>query len=285
MSIETTREDGVATLVINRPESMNALSAELLEEIDSELESLERDPTARVIVLTGAGDKAFIAGADIRQMADFSPLDARAYASLGHRVATRLETMPKIAIAAVNGYALGGGCEMALACDIRIASTRARFGQPEINLGIMPGWGGTQRLARTTSIGFAKEVMLTGRMIEAEEAFERGMVQVLCAPEELRERAAAMAREIAGKGPIALGYVKEAANQALAGDLHGSLQHEADLFAILFLIFDVEAVFIFPWAVSFVQIGEFAFWSMVVFIGILAFGLAYAWKNGVLQWK
>ena len=219
MSIITTRDGAIAILQFNRPESLNALSRDLLEEIASELDALESDPSTRVIVLTGAGGKAFAAGADIRQMADYSPLDARAYAELGQEVATRLETMPKVTIAAVNGYALGGGCEMALACDIRIASTRARFGQPEINLGIMPGWGGTQRLARMAGVGFAKEVMLTGRMIEAQEAFDRGIVQVLCEPDELMDRARAMGEEIAAKGPIALAYVKEAANTALAGDL------------------------------------------------------------------
>ena len=240
MAIETTRgTDGVAGLTINRPETLNAMSRDVLDEVASELDELERDADTRVIVLTGAG-KAFIAGADIREMSGYSPLDARAYAELGQEVAARLETTPKITIAAVNGYALGGGYELALACDIRIASTRARLGQPEIKPGIMPGWGGTQRLARTTSIGFAKEVMLTGRMIEPQEALERGIVQRVVEPEELLDASLALAREIAGKGPIALHYVKEAANRALAGDLRASLAHEADLFAILFSTEDAK---------------------------------------------
>ena len=142
--------------------------------------------------------------------------------------------MRKPTIAAVNGYALGGGCEMALACDLRFASTTARFGQPEINLGIIPGWGGTQRLARTTTIGFAKELVLTGRMVEADEALERGLVNAVFEPDELLPRTLEIAQEIAAKSPIALAYAKEATNRSLHGDLGANLVHEADLFAILF---------------------------------------------------
>jgi enoyl-CoA hydratase len=148
--------------------------------------------------------------------------------------------MRKPTIAAVNGFALGGGCEMALACDIRLASRNARFGQPEINLGVIPGWGGTQRLARTTTLGFAKELVLSGRMVGADEALQRGLVNAVYEPEELMPRALELARTIAAKSPLALAYAKEAANRALHGDLGANLVHEADLFAILFSTEDAK---------------------------------------------
>jgi enoyl-CoA hydratase len=163
--------------------------------------------------------------------------------------------MRKPTIAAVNGYALGGGCEMALACDIRLASTRARFGQPEINLGVIPGWGGTQRLARTTSVGYAKELILTGRQVGAEEALARGLVNAVYEPQELMERTIELAHEMAGKSPVALAYAKEASNRSLHGDLGANLVHEADLFAILFSTDDAKeglAAFVEKRAATFV---------------------------------
>ena len=195
MSIDIQRDGRVALLTINRPEVLNALSTEILEELYSEVTDLARDNSVGAIVLTGAGDKAFIAGADIAELATKTPLEARAYGELGQDIAHRLETMRKPTIAAVNGYALGGGCEMALACDIRLCSENAVFGQPEVNLGIMPGWGGTQRLARTTSLGFAKEIVLTGRMVPAEEAFQRGLVQAIHPQEDLVPKALEMAAD------------------------------------------------------------------------------------------
>ena len=234
MSIDVRREGRVALLTVNRPDVLNAMSSALLEELLSELTVLAREPEVGVVVLTGAGDRAFIAGADIGEMATKTPLEARAYAELGQDIAHRLETMRKVTIAAVNGYALGGGCEIALACDLRYCSERAQFGQPEVNLGIMPGWGGTQRLARTTSLGFAKEVILTGRRVDAEEALQRGLVQAVHPAAELLERVLETARTIAAKSPLALAYAKEATNRALHGDLGANFVHEADLFAILF---------------------------------------------------
>jgi enoyl-CoA hydratase len=150
MSVDVRREGRVALITVNRPEALNALSSAILEELHEELTAMKRDDGVGAIVLTGEGEKSFIAGADIHELATKTALQAREYAELGQEVAHMLETIRKATIAAVNGYALGGGCEMALACDIRLASDRAVFGQPEINLGIMPGWGGTQRLARTT---------------------------------------------------------------------------------------------------------------------------------------
>jgi enoyl-CoA hydratase len=240
MSIDVVREGRVALLTVNRPEVLNALSTPILEELESELTDLARDRDVGAVVLTGAGDRAFIAGADIAELATKTPLEARAYGELGQSIAHRLETMRKATIAAVNGYALGGGCEMALACDIRLCSNNAIFGQPEVNLGIMPGWGGTQRLARTTSIGFAKEVILTGRMVPADEALRRGIVQAIHPSETLVAAAMEMATTIAAKSPVAIAYAKEATNRSLHGDLGANFVHEADLFAILFSTEDAK---------------------------------------------
>jgi enoyl-CoA hydratase len=233
-------EDRVAVLTINRPDALNALSSALLEELRSALAEIAADPNVGCLVLTGAGEKAFIAGADIAEMATKTPLEARAYAELGQECASLLETMRAPTIAAVNGYALGGGSEMALACDIRICSENAVFGQPEVDLGIMPGWGASQRLARTTSLGFAKELILTGRRVKADEALARGLAQHVVPLDELLPTALEMARTIAAKSPVAIAYAKEATNRALAGDLSTNLTVEADLFSILFSTEDAK---------------------------------------------
>jgi len=240
MSIDVLREGRVALITVNRPEVLNALSTPILEELLSEVTDLARDPSIGAVVLTGAGTRSFIAGADIAELATKTPLEARAYGELGQDLAHKLETMRKPTIAAVNGYALGGGCEMALACDIRLCSETAQFGQPEVSLGIMPGWGGTQRLARTTSLGFAKEILLTGRMVPAEEAYQRGLVQAVHPAEELVPKAIELATMMAAKSPVAVAYTKEATNRALHGDLGANFVHEADLFAILFSTDDAK---------------------------------------------
>jgi enoyl-CoA hydratase len=224
----------VATVTIDRPDVLNALNTALLEELLATLSDLGADPGIGVVVLTGEGERSFIAGADIKEMAGKTPLEARAYSELGQEIAHMLETMRKPTIAAVNGYALGGGCEMALACDVRLASENAQFGQPEINLGIIPGWGATQRLARATNIGYAKELILTGRMIDAAEALERGLVQHVLPPAELMPRTWEIAAEMAAKSPVALYYAKEATNRSLHGDIGGNLVHEADLYSLMF---------------------------------------------------
>jgi enoyl-CoA hydratase len=224
----------VATVTINRPDVLNALNTALLEELLATLTDLGSDPGVGALVLTGEGDRSFIAGADIKEMAGKTPLEARAYSELGQEIAHKLETMRKPTIAAVNGYALGGGCEMALACDVRLASENAEFGQPEINLGIIPGWGASQRLARATNIGYAKELILTGRRVDATEALERGLVQHVYPPGELMLAASNMAAEMASKSPVALYYAKEATNRSLHGDIGGNLVHEADLYSLMF---------------------------------------------------
>jgi enoyl-CoA hydratase len=224
----------VATVTIDRPDVLNALNTALLEELLATLSDLGRDAGVGVVVLTGEGERSFIAGADIKEMAGKTPLEARAYSELGQEIAHSLETMRKPTIAAVNGFALGGGCEMALACDVRLASANAQFGQPEINLGIIPGWGASQRLARATNIGYAKELILTGRMVDAAEALERGLVQHVYPVAELMPAALEMAGTMASKSPVALYYAKEATNRALHGDFGGNLVHEADLYSLMF---------------------------------------------------
>lgn len=224
----------VATVTIDRPDVLNALNTALLEELLATLGDLGGDPGVGVVVLTGEGERSFIAGADIKEMAGKTPLEARAYSELGQEIAHQLETMRKPTIAAINGYALGGGCEMALACDVRLASQNAQFGQPEINLGIIPGWGASQRLARATNIGYAKELILTGRMVDAAEALERGLVQHVYSPVELMPATMRLAAEMASKSPVALYYAKEATNRALHGDIGGNLVHEADLYSLMF---------------------------------------------------
>ena len=193
-----------------------------------------------MVVLTGSGDKAFVAGADIKYMSALGVEEAKAWGALGHEAARLLETMPKPTLAAINGFALGGGCELALACDLRYASTAARLGQPEINLGIIPGWGGTQRLARATTLGFAKELILTGRLVGAEEARERGLVNAVFEPAELLEKALETARLLASKSPLALAVAKEAVNRALGGDHAENLEREADRFGELFASEDAK---------------------------------------------
>jgi len=234
------RRDGAAILTVDRPEAMNALDLEHLEALRDRLAELAADGEARVVVLTGAGEKAFVAGADIKYMQGLDVLGARRWGELGHECGNLLETMPKPTIAALNGFALGGGCELALACDLRMASTNARLGQPEINLGILPGWGGSLRLARATALGFAKELVLTGRQVGAEEALERGLVNAVYEPGELMEKTLELCRTLAAKSPVALAYAKEAVNLALQGDHRANLATEARLFAMLFATEDQQ---------------------------------------------
>jgi enoyl-CoA hydratase len=198
------------------------------------LAELADDEATRVVVLTGAGEKAFAAGADIKYMSGLGTREAKEWGELGHEVTRLLETMPKPTIAAVNGFALGGGCELAVACDIRYAASSAKLGQPEINLGIIPGWGGTQRLARLAGAGFAKELILTGRTVDADEALRRGLVEAVFAPDELMEKTLERARLLASKSPLALAAAKEAVNRAFQGEHADNLEREAEAFGGLF---------------------------------------------------
>jgi enoyl-CoA hydratase len=224
--------DGIATLAFNRPKALNALNRQLLEEFVAALEQTAADETVRVLVLTGAGDKAFVAGADITEIARFTPLQAKRFAARGQAAISRLTALEIPVIAAVNGFALGGGTEMALACDFIYASEKARFGLPEINLGIIPGFGGTQRLARLIGANAAKELIFTGRMIGADEALRLGIVNRVCAPETLMDAVLETARAIAAKGRVSLRAAKQAVNRGLDVDLAAGCALEVDAFAL-----------------------------------------------------
>ena len=234
MSIDITRDGAVTIVTVNRPEALNALNLETIQELRSALQAVATDDSVRAVVLTGAGEKAFIAGADIKYMSTLTVLEARAWGALGHACASLLESMPKPTIAAINGFALGGGCEMALGCDIRYASTKAKLGQPEINLGILPGWGGSQRLPRVVGLGIAKELIFTGRMVDAAEAARIGLVNAVFEPEELLPKTLELAQQLAGKSPSAMAFAKQATNLALQGSVADGLAQEATLFAALF---------------------------------------------------
>jgi enoyl-CoA hydratase len=234
VSVDLERRGPVALLTLNRPEALNAMSVELLNELEARLREVDADPGVRAVVLTGAGEKAFCAGADVGHMREATAHEAKEFAALGHRVTALIENMDTPVVAAVNGFALGGGCEIALACDIRMAAESARFGQPEVNLGILPGWGGTQRLARTTSIGFAKDLILTGRLVKAPEALAAGLVTHVHPGEELVEKAVELASGIAAKPSSATSAAKHMCNLALGGDTAEPLAREVDTFALAF---------------------------------------------------
>jgi enoyl-CoA hydratase len=203
-------------------------------ELRDRLSDLAEDEEARVVVLTGAGEKAFAAGADIKYMSGLDVAQAKEWGALGHEAGRLLETMPKPTIAAINGFALGGGCELALACDLRYAARKAKLGQPEINLGIIPGWGGTQRLARATTLGYAKELIFTGRVVDAEEAERHGLVNAVFEPGDLIPKTNEVADLLASKSPVALAAAKAECNRALQGEHGPNLEAEADRFGELF---------------------------------------------------
>jgi enoyl-CoA hydratase len=224
----------VGVLTLNRPDALNAISVAMLDELDVHLDAIEADGAVRAVVITGGGEKAFCAGADIGHMREASPMEARDFAGRGHAVLSRIEACERPVIAAVNGYALGGGCEMALACDIRLASENAVFGLPEVSLGIFPGWGGTQRLARTTSLGIAKEIIFTGRRVPADEAHRIGLANHVYPLSELVDKAVEMGEMIASRGPWAVARAKEMVNLSLGGDLKHQLARELETFALAF---------------------------------------------------
>ena len=230
--IRVDREDAVAVATVDRPDALNALDLATLTELRDRLRELAEDADVRVVVITGAGEKAFVAGADIKYMSGLDVDQAKEWGALGHEAGRLLETMPKPTIAAINGFALGGGCELALACDIRYAASGAKVGQPEVNLGIIPGWGGTQRLARVCGLGVAKELIFTGRVIGADEALRIGLVNAVHDP--VLEKARETAAVLASKSPIALRLMKELANRALGGDHAANLEAEGDTFGELF---------------------------------------------------
>jgi len=227
------RRERVAIITINRPEKRNALNIQTRAEGAAVLDELRSDDDVRVVVFTGAGDKAFIAGADIAEFAQRTAITQREV-MLERGLFNAVDTFPKPVIAMVNGYCLGGGCELALACDIRVASDKASFGQPEINLGIIPGGGGTQRLTRLVGEGKAMEMILSGEIINADEAFRIGMVNHVVPADQLETRTMEIANRIADKSPIALRLAKEAVKLASRSNLDEGLRREVDLFALCF---------------------------------------------------
>ena len=232
-SILVERRERVAIITINRPEKRNALNIQTRAEGAAALNELGADDEVRVVVITGAGDKAFIAGADIAEFAERTAITQREV-MLERGLFNAFDTFPKPVIAMVNGYCLGGGCEVALACDIRVASDKASFGQPEINLGIIPGGGGTQRLTRLVGEGKAMEMILSGEIINAEEAFRIGLVNHVVPADQLEAKTMEIANRIAEKSPIALRLAKEAVKVASRANLDEGLRREVDLFALCF---------------------------------------------------
>lgn len=234
MSIDTSVDAGVATITINNPDALNAMDAPALEDLLSAVLDLSTQGDVRAIILTGAGDRAFIAGANIKHMATMNTTAATEFGRLGHAVGLAIERAPQPVIAAINGFALGGGCELALACDIRICSTTAVFAQPEVGLGIPPGWGGTQRLTRLVGKGIASELIFTGRRVNAEEALRIGLVNAVVEPSELLAKANEMAKAIAANAPQAVRLSKRLIGLVGRSAPEAGLDEEARLFASVF---------------------------------------------------
>lgn len=228
------KEGAVGILTVNRPKSLNALNPATLTELAACLETVRADDGVRCLILTGAGERAFVAGADISAMVSMSPLEGKKFAALGLGVARGLEELPIPVIAAVNGFALGGGIELALACDLIIAAHTAKFGQPEINLGVIPGFGGTQRLARRIGLPLARELIYTGDMIDAETAQRYGLVNRVVPVAACLDEAKTLARTLAGKPPVAIRQAKAAINAGSDMDLQNGCRFETEAFALSF---------------------------------------------------
>jgi len=230
-------KDSVAVITINRPEALNALNSAVLDELNAVIDGIDT-AVVRAVVLTGAGEKSFVAGADIGEMSTLTKAEGEAFGKKGNDVFRKLETLPVPVIAAVNGFALGGGCELSMSCDIRICSDNAMFGQPEVGLGITPGFGGTQRLARTVGVGMAKQLIYTARNIKADEALRIGLVNAVYPQAELMDEALKMAATIAGNAPIAVRNCKKAINDGLQVDIDAALVIEEKLFGDCFESYD-----------------------------------------------
>ena len=223
----------IGVLTMNRPEALNALNEQVLRDLDAALDAVEANDEVLVVILTGAG-RSFVAGADIAQMKDLTPVQAKKFGSYGNQVFLKLENFPKPVIAAVNGFALGGGCELSMACDIRLASEKAKFGQPEVGLGITPGFSGTQRLPRRVGVAKAKELIFSGKQIGAEEAKRIGLVNEVYAAEELLNKAVEMAKSFTANAPIAVKYSKACIDRGMQMDIDNGIALENELFAMCF---------------------------------------------------
>ena len=237
----TYEQDGfVGIITINRPKALNALNSQVLEELDETFKAVDLDAT-RALILTGAGDKSFVAGADIGEMSTLTKAEGEAFGKKGNDIFRMIETFPIPVIAAVNGFALGGGCEISMSCDIRICSENAVFGQPEVGLGITPGFGGTQRLARVIGVGMAKQLIYTARNIKAEQAKAIGLVNDVYPQEELLDQAKKLASMIAANAPIAVRNCKKAINDGLDADMDAAIVIEEKLFGDCFETEDQQA--------------------------------------------
>ena len=223
----------IGVLTMNRPEALNALNEQVLRDLNAALDAVEANDEVLVVILTGAG-RSFVAGADIGQMKDLTPVQAKKFGSYGNQVFLKLENFPKPVIAAVNGFALGGGCELSMACDIRLASEKAKFGQPEVGLGITPGFSGTQRLPRRVGVAKAKELIFSGKQIGAEEAKRIGLVNEVYAAEELLNKAVGMAKSFTANAPIAVKYSKACIDRGMQMDIDNGIALENELFAMCF---------------------------------------------------
>lgn len=227
------KEGRIAILTINRPKVLNAVDWDLVNELESAVDELSEDDNVRVIIITGTG-KAFVAGADISAMSKMNSIEAREFARTGQRLTYGIENMEKVTIAAINGYAFGGGCELAMACDLRIASDKMKIGQPELKLGIIPGWAGTQRLSRLVGVGKAKELIFTGTPVGAEEALRIGLVNRVVGHESLLDEAKALAKKILEVGPIALKLAKTVINRGIDANFTTASSYEAEAFGVSF---------------------------------------------------
>ena len=228
------KEDDIAILYINRPKALNALNKETLLEIKMAISQIAEDQEVKVVIITGSGEKAFVAGADITYMQNMNAVEGREFGKLGQEVFSLIESIEKPVIAAVNGFALGGGCELAMSCDFRIASDKAKFGQPEVTLGITPGFGGTQRLPRLVGMGMAKQLLFSGEMIDAQEALRIGLVNRVVPGEQLLAAAKQIARSISKNAQLAVRFCKVAVNQGMQTDIDRAMTIEADLFGLCF---------------------------------------------------
>jgi len=227
------KAEALATITLNRPEALNAFSKEVIDEVLEAVEDAKNDQGVRVVILTGAGEKAFSAGADIKAMKGMNSLKARELSLMGEKLCCTLENMEKPVIAAMNGYALGGGLEVAMSCDLRIASETVRMGQTEINIGLIPGWGGTQRLTRLVGIAKAKEMVFTGKMIDAKTAEQLGIVNMVVSAEKFRETVREFALELASKAPVAIRIAKALINKGAEIGLDAALALEREGFGVV----------------------------------------------------
>lgn len=234
------KKDQISIVSINRPQGLNALNIETLSELGQVFSQISHDEQTRAVILTGVGDKSFVSGADINQFTELKAIDASGFSRHGHHVFRQIENLGKPAIAAVNGYALGGGCELALACTLRVASEKARFGLPEVSLGLIPGYGGTQRLPRLVGKGRALEMILTGEMIDAQEAYRIGLVNKVVPAEQLLDSCLELANKILRNGPLAVRMALQAVNYGLNSDLETGTLIESNLFGLCFATQDRE---------------------------------------------